>query len=220
MTRVVALVPMRHDSERVPGKNYRSFNGIPLYHHILQTLSECSMISEIAIDTDSPVILEDAAKHFPAVRLIERPLHLRSGTISMNDVLLHDVTQVEADWYFQTHSTNPLLRSGTITDAIRTFLSKLPEYDSLFSVTRIQSRFWNARTQPVNHDPGMLLRTQDLPAIYEENSNMYLFKRDSLEKRYNRIGEKPLMYEIDRREAVDIDEELDFQITEFLYNHR
>ncbi len=219
-SRIVALVPMRHNSERVPRKNYRPFNGHPLYHYIIRTLLECPLISEIMIDTDSPFILEDAAKNFPAVRLIERPENLRAGDIPMNTVLLHDVTQIEADWYLQTHSTNPLLRTETITAAINTFLSKLPEYDTLFSVTRIQSRFWDKSGKPINHDPNILLRTQDLTPIFEENSNIYIFNRKNLEYRHNRIGKRPLMFEIDRLEALDIDEELDFLIAEFLYQQR
>lgn len=218
--RIVALVPMRHYSERVPSKNYRQFAGRPLYHHIVSSLLACSMIAEVVIDTDSPVIMEDVAKHFPQVRLIERPEHLRADTIPMNEVLLYDVTQVAADYYVQTHSTNPLLRTETITRAIEKFLHSLPKYDSLFSVTRLQTRLWDAQGRHLNHDPNVLLRTQDLPPVYEENSNLYIFTRETMEKRRNRIGERPLMFEIDRLEAYDIDEELDFRIAEFLYIER
>jgi CMP-N-acetylneuraminic acid synthetase len=172
------------------------------------------------IDTDSPLILKDAAKNFPAVRLIERPEYLRSGETPMNEVLLHDVTQIDADWYLQTHSTNPLLSAGTVTKAIDTFLNKLPDHDSLFTVTCIQSRFWDKTAKPINHDPNILLRTQDLPPIFEENSNIYIFNRGNLKSRNNRIGQRPLMFEIDRLEALDIDEESDFQIAEFLYQQR
>lgn len=218
--RIVALVPMRHHSERVPGKNYRPFAGRPLYHHIISSLLACSLIDEVVIDTDSPVIREDAAQHFPQVRLIERPEHLKAGTTPMNDVLLYDVTQVEADYYLQTHSTNPLLRTETITRAIRLFLDNYPMYDSLFSVTRVQTRLWDSLARAINHNPAILLRTQDLPPVYEENSCLYIFTRSTLEARHNRIGERPLMIEIDRLEAWDIDEELDFRIAEFLYHER
>ena len=218
--RIAALVPMRHHSERVPEKNYRLFSGQPLYHHIVRSLLGCPLITEVVIDTDSPVIIEDARHHFPQVRLMERPEHLRDGNIPMNDVLLHSVTQVEADYYIQTHSTNPLLRTETISRAIQLLLDNYPAYDSLFSVTRIQTRLWDSSGRAVNHDPAILLRTQDLPPLYEENSCLYIFTRNTLETRHNRIGERPLMFEIDRLEAWDIDEELDFRTAEFLYNER
>lgn len=214
--KIIALVPMRHHSERVPGKNYRQFAGKPLYHHILDSLLACSRISEIVVDTDSSVIMDGLENHFPPVRVLERPERLRGGEVPMNDVLLYDVTQVEADFYLQTHSTNPLLKSETIARAIEEFLKQYPTYDSLFSVTQVQTRLWNGLAQPINHNPDILLRTQDLPPIYEENSNLYIFTRETLERRRNRIGRRPLMFEVDRMEAWDIDEELDFRIAEFL----
>ena len=219
-TRIVALVPMRHHSERVPGKNYRSFAGRPLYHRIIDSLLSCPKIDEVVIDTDSSIIFKDATEHFPQVRLIERPEKIRADTIPTNEVLLHDVSEIEADFYLQTHSTNPLLKTETITQAIDDFLNNYPIYDSIFSVTRLQTRLWNQLGQPINHNPAILARTQDLPPIYEENSNMYIFSRTTLENRRNRLGERPLMFEMDALEAYDIDEELDFQIAEFLYTKR
>ncbi len=214
---VAALVPMRHDSERVPGKNYRTFAGKPLFHHILKTLTDCPLIDIIAVDTDSPNVKEGISDHFPHVRIIHRPEHLRDGATPMNEVLLHDVRQVEADVYLQTHSTNPLLKTGTVQKAVDLFLRIRPQYDSLFSVTRVQSRLWDQLARPVNHNPDILLRTQDLPPLYEENSCLYIFTRQVLETGRNRIGRRPYMFEMQPIESVDIDEELDFQSAEFFY---
>lgn len=220
MPKVVALVPMRHHSERVPGKNYRPFVEKPLYHYIVSSLFACPLVTEVIIDTDSQTIQEDVKNNFPQVVLLERPKHLRAGTVPMNDVLLNDVVQVEADYYLQTHSTNPLLKAETITKALEEFLNSYPIYDSLFSVTRLQTRLWDSLTRAVNHNPAILLRTQDLPPVYEENSCLYIFTRQILESKHNRIGDRPLMFEIDRLEATDIDEELDFRIAEFLCKER
>ena len=218
--RIVALVPMRHHSERVPGKNYRPFGGKELYHHIIEILLDCELIDEVVINTDSPRIMENASENFPQVRLIERPQELRDGTVPMNNVLLYDVTQVASDYYLQTHSTNPLLSTETVTRAISLFLENYPSYDSLFSVTRIETRLWDDLGRAINHNPAILLRTQDLPPVYEENSCLYIFNRSTLEKRRNRVGERPLMFEIDAVEAWDIDNETDFRIAEFLYCER
>ena len=213
--RIVALVPMRHDSERVPGKNYRPMAGVPLYRHIVTALLGCPDIDRIVIDTDSPTIKADAAEQFPTVTVLDRPEHLRDGNIPMNDVLLNDVRQVPADLYLQTHSTNPLLRPSTIQRAIRDFRDH-PEHDSLFSVTRIQARLWSAENKPLNHDPAVLLRTQDLPPVFLENSCLYLFTRELLEGRGTRIGANPLLFEIAADEASDIDTEQDFRMVEAL----
>lgn len=221
MTRqIVALLPMRHRSERVPGKNYRKFGGVPLYHHIVKTLIDCKHIDRIIIDTDSPAIIEDTVMCFPKVDLFVRPEHLRDGKVSMNAVLSNTITKLEADFYFQTHSTNPLLTSDTIDRALTSFFDLWPMHDSMFAVTRLQTRLWDSLTRAVNHNPNMLLRTQDLPPIYEENSNFYLFTKERLLKGGSRIGQRPMMFEIDKVEAWDIDEELDFKIGEFLYTQR
>jgi len=211
---------MRDQSERVPGKNYRSLAGAPLFHHILRALQASAGIAEIAVDTDSPSIKAGLAEHFPTVRIIERPEHLRAGEVPMNEILLHDTAQIPADYYLQTHSTNPLLRSETIDRAVDAFLKVLPTVDSLFSVTALQTRLYDEQGQAVNHNPKELLRTQDLPPIYEENSCIYIFSRDSLAEHAHRIGSRPLMFPMPREEAWDIDEELDFQIADFLMQQR
>lgn len=214
---VAAIVPLRHDSERVPGKNYRLFAGRPLYHHVVEQLLVTPAITEIVIDTDSSVIMEDAAKVFPSVRLIERPEHLRDGMIPMNEILLNTVSQVKADFYLQTHSTNPLIRNTTIQSAIEQFLQGYPALDSLFSVTPLKTRLWDEHIRPVNHNPDMLIRTQDLAPLFEENSSLFIFSQEMLQLRRNRIGERPVMFVMDRVEAWDIDEELDFAFGEMLY---
>jgi len=215
--KIVALVPMRHSSERVPGKNYRLFAGKPLFHYILKNLQACPLISRVVVDTDSDVIKDEISNQFSRIKIIDRPEHLKAGTVPMNDVLLHDVKKVKADYYLQTHSTNPLLLTKTISRAIKLFLENRSTYDSLFSVTKAQVRLWDGLTRPLNHNPAILLRTQDLPPVYKENSCLYIFTRQALESTHNRIGQRPLMFEIDRLEAWDIDDELDFRISEYLY---
>jgi CMP-N-acetylneuraminic acid synthetase len=216
--RLVALMPMRHDSERVPGKNYRAFgDGRPLFHHTLETLAGCPQIDRIVIDTDSPTIKEQCAERFPDVIVLDRPQHLLSGMTPMNDVLLHDVTQVESEFYLQTHSTNPLLGKETMQRAIETFFENHPTYDSLFGVTRVQTRLWDTLARAVNHNPDILIRTQDLPPLFEENSCVYIFEGATLRQRHNRIGKRPYLFEIARTEALDIDNEIDFEIAELIY---
>jgi len=218
--KIVALVPMRHHSQRVPRKNYREMAGKPLYHHILNTLDDCPEIDKIVVDTDSEIIIEGLRVDFPQVMIIERPTVLRADDVPMNDVLLYDTDQIPADLYLQTHSTNPLLKAEIISRAIRSFHEQSGKYDSLFSVTRLQTRLWDENTKPVNHDPNILLQTQDLPPIFEENSCIYLFTAEKLRERRNRVGEKPMMYEIKPDEALDIDEESDFMIADIILNNR
>ena len=211
---ITALIPMRHHSQRVPGKNYRLLDGKPLYQHILLTLQQCPEITCIAVDTDSEEIIQGLQRSFPEVVIIARPDALKADNIAMNDILLYDVSQVPADLYLQTHSTNPLLTSATISKAIHTLLGAMPVKDSLFSVTRLQTRLYDAQGKAINHDPKVLLQTQDLPPVYEENSCIYIFTAESLKKNKTRIGDAPILFETSPDESWDIDEEIDFKMVE------
>ena len=170
MTEIVALVPMRHHSQRVPGKNYRPLAGKPLYQYIIETLLAVPEITSILVDTDSAPIMDGLRANFPQIRIIERPEHLRADAIPMNEILTYDTAQIEADFYLQTHSTNPLLKAKTLSSGIQNFVAQLPVYDSMFSVTRLQTRLWDGLTRAINHNPAILLQTQDLPPVFEENS--------------------------------------------------
>jgi len=220
MPKFAALVPMRHHSQRVPGKNYRPLAGKALYQHIIATLLAVPEISTVVVDTDSEPVMDGLRRDFPQVIILPRPQELCADAIPMNEILMYDTSKVQADYYLQTHSTNPLLRPQTISQAVQAFLENYPAHDSLFSVTRLQTRLYDQHGQALNHDPNILLQTQNLPPVYEENSCIYIFTRANLEKRRNRLGERPLMFEMDADEAWDIDEELDFAITDFLMQRR
>ncbi|HLA88762.1 MAG TPA: acylneuraminate cytidylyltransferase family protein [Anaerolineales bacterium] len=218
--KLAALVPMRHHSQRVPGKNNRPLAGKPLFHHILETLLAVPEIETVLVDTDSEPVMDGVRRFFPTVKLIQRPEHLRADDVPMNEILLHDTAQVNADFYLQTHSTNPLLKPETVSRAIQALFTNYPVYDSLFSVTRLQTRLYFQDGHPVNHNPLELIQTQDLPPVYEENSCLYLFTRENLLRKHHRIGDKPFMFEIEAAEAWDIDEELDFEIADFLMKRK
>ena len=213
---VVALVPMRHHSARVEGKNYRPIAGRPLYTYILDTLLQCEQVSRVVVDTDSPIIIQGIEQAYPEIEIIPRPPHLTADDVPMNDILLHDIERVDSSFYLQTHSTNPLLSSDTIARAIQAFFEGWPEKDSLFSVTPIQNRFWTIKGEPVNHNPEELIPTQDLDPLLLENSCLYIFSKAGLREGGHRIGEKPILFEMDPGEAVDIDTEWEFKLTGYI----
>ena len=219
--KITALLPMKGHSERVPNKNLRLFCGSPLYHRVTGILESSPFIDIIVINTDSDMIAQDALRNFKKVRIIERPTALRGDLISMNAVIAHDLSVSSGEHFLQTHSTNPLLTVDTLNRAINDYFAGLDSYDSLFSVTRLQTRLYWGTGKPVNHNPNELLRTQDLPPIFEENSNFYIFSKKSfIENGDRRIGQKPLMFPIHKLEAIDIDDEEDFLLAETLFKMR
>lgn len=217
--KITALLPMKGNSERVPNKNLKDFCGKPLYHLVLNTLLKSKYISQVVINTDSVAIEEDVQKHFDdRVILHDRPEAIQGDFVSMNKVIADDISRCQADLYLQTHSTNPLLKTESIDNAIESMLNKEKNYDSIFSVTKVQTRLYDKDGNAFNHNPNELIRTQDLPPLYEENSNFFIFTEKSFKNNGDkRIGKSPKMFEIDKLEAVDIDEPQDFIIAEALY---
>lgn len=215
--RVVALLPMKAHSERVAGKNFRILNGKPLFRWVLDSLLQVEAIDLVVINTDARTILaQQGLVDSERVLIRDRRSELCGDLISMNLILADDIATVPADMYVMTHTTNPLLSSGTIRKALQVFKEKQDAFDSLFSVTKVQSRFYRADGSPVNHDPNNLIRTQDLEPWYEENSNLYVFTCDSFAKTGARIGKTPLLFETPRLESFDIDTPDDWRICELL----
>ena len=221
------IVPIKHNSERVPGKNYRDFNGKPLFHIILNTLLKSKYINHIYVDTNSPIVMESIKTDFKdtAITLYERPLELQPGDTPTNMLLENIITKLnlDYDYYLQTHATNPLLKVETIDQCIETFIEKEKEgYDSLFTAKQHQTRLYkkeNDNVSALNHNPNELIPTQDLEPLYEENSCLYIFKKNILFERHHRIGYKPFIHIMSDIESSDIDIESDFIFAEQLHKY-
>ena len=219
MIKVVALLPMKGTSERVPNKNLKLFNGRPLYHIVMNTLLESKFIDLVIVNTDSEFLKSDIIANFKnKVKVVDRNHEVCGNYVSMNKVLEQDISSINSEIYIQTHSTNPLLKAATIDKAIDKMIVSLKtkENDSVFAVSRTQKRFYNKDSKTMNHDPKMLV-TQHLEPIFEENSCFYIFTKKSFLNNESRIGENPFMYEIDKIESTDIDEPEDFIIAEALH---
>lgn len=224
--RICAILPIKHQSTRVPGKNYRLFNGKPLFMIILDTLICSKQFEKIIIDTNSVTVKSLLASNYSDCKIIQiynRPSNLWDGDIPMNTILENVIQQLnlDFDFYFQTHTTNPLLSIETIKKSINVFIDKHEKgFDSLFSVKKLQTRLYQCQDNKItalNHDLEQLLPTQDLEPLYEENSCIYMFKKDTLMSRKHRIGYHPFMFEMDDIESTDIDIETDFIIAESIH---
>ncbi len=215
---IVALVPLKANSERVPGKNFRELCGKALHRWILDTLLSIDRITQVVINTDArEKLVETGLPDDPRMVIRTRKPELCGDLVSMNLILGDDIEAVPADLYLMTHVTNPLISAETIERAIDQFLDS--GKDSLFAVNRFQTRFYRADGSPVNHDPSNLVRTQDLEPWYEENSCLYLFTRESFAHADARIGADPMLFETPALESVDIDEPDDWILAEALLMH-
>ena len=189
-------------------------------HWILDTLTKSSCISEIVLNTDDKQIADLARDHFD-VTIHMRPEYLLTiSNDEANQIMAYDLSITKGEHFLQTHSTNPLLKPETVDRAVEFYFSHLDTNDSVFSVTPVQKRFFWETGEPINHDPKKLIKTQELPVVYEENSCIYMFSRESFETARNRIGTHPALFAMDPYEAVDIDEPFDFSIAEAIMSER
>ncbi len=213
--KIVALLPMKANSERVPGKNFKDLNGKPLFRWVLDTLLSVDIIDSVIINTDARDILSTyGLESSERVLIRDRRQEICGDDVSMNKVIGDDIAAIDSDVYLMTHTTNPMLSRSTIVDALSKFSESLStgEHDSLFSVDKIQTRFYKKDGTPINHNPDKLIKTQDLEPWFEENSNLYLFTKESFESTQARIGKKPFLFETPKGESVDIDTPDDWEI--------
>jgi len=218
--KIIALLPLKGHSERVPNKNIRIFDDKPLFQIILNKLLKISIIDEIIINTDSKEIIDIVFNKDERIKIHPRPDKLIGDFVPMNSIIQYDLENSEGDIFLQTHSTNPLLTVETLLSALKLFTDFTEKYDSMFSITKHQARFYNEKFEAINHKPTELLRTQDLPALFEENSSFYIFSKESFSKnKYNRIGLNPYLYQMNKIESIDIDEEADFILAELIYKN-
>lgn len=210
--RIVALLPMKANSERVKGKNFRSLAGKPLFRWMLDSLLAMPEIDLVVINSDARHVLsEHGLSTRGRVMVRDRKPEICGDTVSMNRIIADDIAAEAADLYLMTHTTNPLLSSATMRAALAA-LATAPGKDSLFSVNRFQSRFYGEDLTPLNHDPANLVPTQDLPVWYEENSLLYLFSRNSFASTGARIGRRPALFVTPKVESVDIDTQDDWDM--------
>ncbi len=211
-----AILPIKFNSERVPGKNFRAFRERPLYEHILQKLAGVERITKIVINTDAPLssfnqMFGDSKFEFSA-----RPKHLIGETISMNAIIDYEIQRTNDEFFFMTHTTNPLISSLTINAMLDAFILNRGIHDSVVSVTKFYGRFFDKSGEPLNHNPAELVRTQDLDPVLFENSCGYVFSDSSFKKSLSRIGDKPLYFATPKLESIDIDDEDDWMIASAL----
>ncbi len=213
-----AIVPIKLESERLPNKNFKELLNKPLFHYVLDTLSTVDAIAEIIIDTDCPELLTPYLKNKTSkFKVLPRPSELKGNLVVMNALLMNTLPSVQQQHVIQTHVTNPLLKSATIEKAMAMYAKNLATHDSLISVNVCKKRFYDQEANPVNHQLSSMQSTQNLAPLYEENSNLFIFSKQSFYANHNhRIGLRPFLFEMHPLESVDIDELHEFKLAELL----
>jgi len=211
--RTACFIPIKSNSERVPGKNFRVLNGKKLYEYIIEHVLEASCFDDIFVDTNSEEIVEYIEPK--GIKIIERLPELAENTANGNDLLCYHFDMYPLyDYYFQLFATAPYLQPESIRKCAEGLLMS-EEMDSCFTAMKNHGFYW-LNGIPANYRPGILPRSQDMMPMIEETTGMYGISRQSLKKYRSRIGRKPFIYYVNKFEAVDINTEEDLIIAEYI----
>lgn len=210
--KTVAIIPIKLDSKRIPGKNTKKFfDGTPLMSFIQRTCLQAKNIDEVYIycsdDAVKPYVLD-------GVKYLKRPKYLDGDSINANDFIKEFMKTVDADIYVNAHTTSPFAKTSTIEELVDKVSSG--KYDSAFCAESFRTFMWKDE-KPLNFDPDHFPRTQDLPSIYGETSIAYVFTKESFLKHNRRLGMNPYIKEVGKIEAMDIDYPEDFEIANAVY---
>ncbi len=213
--KTVALVPIKMNNERLPGKNIKPFtNGKPLIYYILSTLLSVKNIDEIYVYCSD----EEIMKYLPEGILFQkRDSYYDQSTTSFNEVLTSFAGLIEADIYVLAHATAPFISSKSIALGVDKVLSG--KYDSALSVSKLQEFIWK-KEKPFNYDVNNIPRTQDLEPLYVETCGLYVYTQDLIVNRKKRIGDNPYLIEVSKIEACDINTAVDFEIADAIFQMR
>lgn len=211
--RTACFIPIKSNSERVPGKNFRPLYGKKLYEYILMHVQQADVFDDIFVDTNSEEVAAFARKL--NYRIIQRKPELATNQANGNDLLTyHAQMYPDYDYYCQAFATAPFLSGTTIRGCMDTLTSSAL-YDSCFTAIERRGFFW-MNDMALNYRPDILPRSQDLRPIIEETTGLYAITKASLEHYKCRIGASPYIYLVDDIEATDINTEKDLAFAEMI----
>ncbi len=213
--KIVAMVPIKLNSERVKDKNLRLFHdGKPLVHFILEALVASKKIDEVYVYCSSERIQNYL---IPGVKFLKRPEYLDLNTSNCNDIIREFIKEVDADYYCVSHATGPFTKTASIDKCIDSVVDS-QNVDSAFTVEKVQTFIWE-KGKPMNFDVDHFPRTQDLEPLYKETSGAFVFPKWVFEKYDRRVGVKPCLVEVEPVESLDIDTEYDMMVAQAIYRY-
>lgn len=210
--KVVALIPIKMNNERTPGKNTKTFDdGTPLIHCIEHTLTGSKKIDDVYVYCSR----EDIRDYLLlGVKYLQRDVKYDASNADVNDMFYAFSQEVPADVYVLAHATAPFQTIPSIESGIEAVLSG--KYDSALAVKKLQDFIWRDGS-PMNYSPESIPRTQDLEPVYMETTGLYIFTNEVITKFRRRIGNHPYLIEVDEMKATDINNPIDFEIANALY---
>jgi len=219
--KINVFLPMKMINERFPNKNIIDFQGIPLFNHVLRTVSNIELFDFIDIFASTDEYKNHLVISDSRIRFIERDEKLDSSQTSISRVIYEYCNNSDADIILMLHATSPMLEKNSILKCLENVLSG--EYDSSATMIAIRE-FAYFNEKPINFDSDQPLpRLQDIKPIFVEQNGLWVFRKLDFLNQQKRVYGKTYFHIVSGAEATDIDfkEDLDYLkfITEGNFDH-
>ena len=210
--KIVAVMPIKLNNERLPGKNVMFLGNKPLLQYELDNLLQIERLDSVNVFCSK----EEVCKYLPkGVSFIKRPEYLDLPSSNFTQIFEEFMNNKDADIYVYAHATAPFVTVESMKECVESVVSE--KYDSAFCAVKIQDFLWKNNV-PLTFEADNIPRSQDIEPIYRETSGVYVFTKEVFQKYHRRIGINPYIKEMTLKEAVDINTEEDFKVATALLN--
>jgi CMP-N,N'-diacetyllegionaminic acid synthase len=223
--KILAIIPARGGSKRIPRKNIKILAGKPLIAYTIEAALKSRYLDKVVVSTEDNEIAVISKKY--GAEIIKRPKKLAKDDTPTYPVLEQAVNYLkEKDNYVPDiivtlQPTSPLRNFLHINKAIEKFLND--KYDSSLSVFPLHVFLWEKKGNtaiPINHDIDKRMRTQDRSPEYKENGAIYITREDILMKKRKILSEKIGLYIMPEECSVDVDNKFDFWLVEKIIKYK
>lgn len=222
--KILAIVPARAGSKGIKDKNIIGLNGKPLIAYSIEAGLKSKYINKVLVSTDGEDIAK-LAKEYGAEVPFLRPKHLSSDTAKTIDCVIHCIQELKNkgekyDYIVLLQPTQPLRQAWHIDESIELIIKK--DEDTLVSVSKVKEHPILVRTLDESGHAINLLegsstkRRQEFPNFYKVNGAIYINKINENLNNETSLNDNKLVYIMDEKYDVDIDETIDLQIAEIL----
>lgn len=224
---ILASICVRGGSKGVPQKNIKDLNGKPLLFYTIECAKKTSSLQSVVLSSDSDVMIE-IAKNYGIETTIKRPDYLSTDGASKWDVFIHLVEEFEArsgetvEYLVDLDVTVPLRKPSQIDGAIEMMLNNdvdvvitgyEPERNPYFNMMEITDGIY---AKIVKRSEKPIVCRQDAPLVYSLTPAVYVIKKSALYNFKHWSEAKCMIFEIPRKDAIDIDTPFDFKLVEYL----
>lgn len=219
---------IKKNSKRIENKNFRNLGGIPVWKNLIYELSS---IAQVYIDTDSEEVISECrsdpnlkkvtayARKRQYIEMENDPNNKISPALLMLENFLDEYVDDVDETIVLTHVTSPFLTKETVADAVNIYESS--KYDFVHSVNEKYDFAWlKDFSKPINFNPNVVQRTQDLDPIYFSNGAFFIMNKRIFKRYNNRIGDNIYFYPLDHVEGIELDYEKDFEFAKIVLRGR